>query len=429
MHCNLSRAVSLGVSLFLVALCAPSTVAQDTIAAGFAATTAQPVPVPFAAYATRTNGERVVFDGQSIDLYDADNQLLLHLGDVPGFVFASFVALDPTDSYALVGENSTGDIFRVELDGSGMTTVANLPFNFDCVFEDAAHALVSAATCGFGCGNDIARVEAVGGGSAFVANVPGPSGPLAMHPDGRLFYATQSDMFPAPPGSTDIVSWTPAQLASGNLLGLGDAALFRAGLDGGASMAIDPVFGNVFVAESIFGATSEILEFDGNGALVGAVVSSLDYLGSLELLEGPGTGHFHAWQPGDGVFLHYGNGTDVRTVRPRRPRGQILQFGPVVEFRVTGAVPNGAFLLMWGAQSTYDPNESAHGIFNDFLFVTGMPLNGIRRQPFLFPTDANGASSFTFFDPGGLAGTLVFQGLITDISGTEFLGTTTAALH
>jgi hypothetical protein len=402
--------------------------AQDTLAPGFAASGSQPVPAAFAAYHTLSNGDRVTFDGLSIDLYDADNGFVRHLGDLPSFVFTSFVEADPAETFALVGESSNGDIYKVMLDGSGMTLVATLPFNFDAVFEDGEHALVSAATCGFGCGNDIVRVDTTSGTTAPVALVAGASGPLAMTADGRLLYATVSDTFPPPPGSTDIVSWTAAQLGSGTLLDLGDATLFHGGLDGAASLAVDPVFGNVFLAESIFGATSSVYEFTKQGDLVGPVVQSVEFLANLELREDGGPGHFHAFQPPDGVKLHYSNG-DIATVRPARPQGAVYETGPVTTFEVTGALPDSAMLVLYSGQQHLQPDETAYPVFPDFLFVTGVPLSQWRRGPWLVPIDGTGVGAWSFFDPGTLDGTLVFQGLMTDETGQGFIASSTAAVN
>ena len=213
--------------------------AQDALAPGFALTGTQPLPAPFAAYHTLSNGNRIAFDGVSIDLYDGANNYLMNLGLLPGFVFASFVEADPSETFALVGESSNGDIFKVFIDGSGMSTLTTLDFNYDAVFDSPSSALVSASTCGFGCGNDIVRVHTTTGATTPVAEVPGSAGPVAMQSDGSLLYATISDSFPAPPGSTDIVSWTAAQLRSGTTLDLGDATLFHGGLDGAASLAVD----------------------------------------------------------------------------------------------------------------------------------------------------------------------------------------------
>lgn len=418
---------SLLAGLALCALAVPAT-ASDLVSPGFSITSRAQLPAPFAAYHTLSSGDRVVFDGLSVDLYDGANNYIRNLALLPSFVFASFVEADPSESYVLVGESLNGDLFRVHLDGSGMSTLATLAFNYDAVFDSPTSALVSAATCGFGCGNDIARVDTTSGALSFVANVPGSAGPLAMRADGALLYATVSDQFPPPPGSTDIVAWSASALSSGLLLGLSDATLFHGGLDGAASLAVDPVFGSVFLAESRFGATSTVLEFHPAGARVGAVVRSSNFLSNLELRSGGGPGHFHAYQPQSGVFLHYTNG-DLVTVRPARPQASLVTVGPSTTLELAGAPANGSMLVLWATQAGFDPGESAHALFPDFLFVSGIPLPQIRRAGALVPIDAGGSASWPIaFLPAQHGASLVFQALVLDRTGTRFVGASNAAL-
>ncbi|MDP6540231.1 MAG: hypothetical protein QF903_09810 [Planctomycetota bacterium] len=404
--------------------------AQDTVAPGFAVTGSQPVPASFAAYHTLNNGDRVTFDGVSIDLYDEAGGFLMNLGALPGFVFTSFVESDPSETYALVGESTFGDIYKVMLDGSGLSAVANIPFHYDAVFEGADSALISASPCLCGT-NEIYRLDLTGGAPQPIISVPGASGPVALSNDGDLYYATASAQFPAPPGSTDIVFWTADQLASGSTLTLGDATVFHSGLDGGAALAVDPVYGSLVLAEAVFGSQSRLLEFAPDGDLVGSSVTSSNYLSNVELRATGTTGHFHAWQPDSGVTLHY-NDLDaglIVDVRSHRPRAELVANGSAVTFRVTEALPNSAMLVLWGPQGAYDPDETSYGMFPGFLFHTGLPLASIRRLPFLSAVDGAGVGEFTYFDPGHLAGTLVFQALLLDGSGSGFVGSSRAVLN
>ena len=413
-----------GSMLALSFLALPAT-SQDTIGDGFAQTASQPTPVAFASYDTLTSGERVVFDGLSIDLYDAGGGFVMNLATLGGFVFNSFVEVDPSETFAIIGESSNGDIMKVALDGSGYSTLANLNFNFTATFEDAGHVIVSAATCGFGCGNDLVRVDTSSGATTLLASVQGASGPVALADDGSLFYGTVDA---ANPASTNIIYWTAAQLTGAPVLTEADATLFHAGLEGAASMAIDPVFGNVLLAESIWGGTSRILEFDiGSGALADVVVESTSWLSNIELMQGASVGHFHAYQPQDGVFLHYSNG-DIVTVRAQHPTASHTRVGPVATFSVQGARPNSAMLVVFGPQSQYDPDYLSYQLNFDFQFQSAVPIFQLHRTPLLLPTDANGDGSFQYFDPGHLAGKYVFQAIITDESG-EFIGGTQAALN
>lgn len=414
------------LSILAVSLTALPAQAQDIIGNGFANTASQPNPVAFSSYDTLPSGERVVFDGLSIDLYDGAGGFMMNLASLPAFVFNSFVVADPTNTFAIAGESSNGDIIRVALDGSGWSTIGNLNFNYDAAFEGPNSLLISAATCGFGCGNDIVRMDATTGATTFLANVVGASGPVAVADNGDLFYGTAD--FSAP-NSTQILRWSVAQLNSGLLLSEADAAVIASGLAGAASIDVDPVFGNVFLAESIFGATSRILEFDPNGAgLVDVVVESSSYLGSVELMQDSGIGHFHAYQPQDGVFLHYSNG-DIETVRAQRPTATHVQRGPVATFQVQNAEPNSGVLVLFSSNANYDPNYITYLLNGmDFQFHSSVPVFLQRRTPLLIPTDANGTATFQYYDPGSLAGTLVFQALVTNASGT-FIGSSEAVLN
>ena len=420
-----SAAALLGAAIFTFS---PIGSAQDLIAEGFAQTASQPNPVAYSQYATLSSGDRVVFDGLAIGLYNGNGQLIATLGTLPSFVYASFVELDPTETYALVGESSAGDIFKVALDGSGMSTLTNLFLNYDADFEDDQHVIVSQSSCGAGCPNYLMRVEVNTGAATLVASVPGPSGPLAVAPNGDLYYGTVHPSYPPPPGSSDIIRWSAAQVHGSLPLSEQDATVFHAGLNSAVSLAVDPVYGNVFLAESIWGRPSRIHEFDKqSGEKVAAVVRSSSWISNLELMSGGGPGHFHAYQPADGVFLHYDNG-EIITIAPQRPTASITQTGSNVTFTVEGAKPNGAMLLVWGPQSSYNPLEESYQLAFDFLFHTGISLHELHRLPFMLPIDVHGSGSFSYVDPGNLAGTLVFQALFTD-EVQRFIGSSEAALN
>src|SRR5690606_28465976 len=183
--------------------------------------------------------------------------------------------------------------------------VTNLVFNYDAVFIDDVSAVVSAATCGFGCGNDLVRVNVRTGATQNLILVPGASGPLATGANGDLFYTLVSGAFPPPPGSAQVVRWPAALVNSGAPLQMSDAQVVVPALDGGASMDVDSTLGAIVVAESVFGGTSKIRLYSANGALVSTVVASQDYLSSVELRSGGGLGHFYPYQPADGVYLEY----------------------------------------------------------------------------------------------------------------------------
>lgn len=416
---------------FLVPSVRAAPVASDAIFPGYAPQDEHPIGL-FDAYATLPNHDRLVFDGVSVRREAEDGTFLQLLGTVSSPVYASFVRVDPTSTFALVGESSRGKIYRVDLGGAGFHVLTDLDYNFDARFEDAGHALVSAAPCGFSCGNEIYRVDLATGTASLLASVSGPSGPIALAANGDLYYGVNPD-FPVVTGS--IVRWSAAQVSSGALLTEGSATVLASGIDPASAMEIEPVFGHLFVTQSVWSGTSHVVEYGPSGHVFGSVAASTEFLSGVEFVRTQGPGSFQAFQPA-GVQLLYratdytANTSSIRSVRTRRPRaytsGPGLTGPGMVDFTVTGAQPNASFLVMMGVAANYAPNETAYD-FGTFLFHTGMPLAGIRRLGSV-ATDGNGDGTYQFFNPGGLQGTRVFQGLIRGADGL-FVGSSTEAFN
>ncbi|MDP6519498.1 MAG: hypothetical protein QF411_06335 [Planctomycetota bacterium] len=426
------------LSLAALAVCSLSaslTWASDTITPGFAITASSPAPAYGASYATLSDGRIVTFDSASFDLFAADGTLLQNLGTLPAAVWASFVEIDPSETYALIGESQSGDVFSVDLSGAGVTTVANLPYNFDAVFDTDPHfALISAAICGWGCGNDIVRLEVATGTVTSLAQIAGPSGPLALNALGELYYGTQDPAYPAPPASTDIIYWTAAQLASGAPLDETNATLLAAGFDGASALAVDPASQNLFVAENLYGVSGKIHQLDRFGARVAEVASGLNWLSNMEFMLTGGADTFQAWQPG-GVTMIYRSDdftvytTDRVTITPARPTATISGSVPgAITVTFDGCLPDAAVLLTWGNVSYYNADEFTYDIGLGFPLHFAVPLAAVRRQPFPLPTDGNGTAVFTYYDLGAFAGTLEFQAVLMD-QDLSLLGTSSAVLN
>ncbi len=421
--------------LFLASLVlAPlSSVSADVIGAGYGLDSTRAVPAG-AVHATRADRSRVMFDGSLVWLEADDGSFLTLLASIGPATFPSFVALDPGESYALIGESTNGGLYRVPLVPGPAVFLASLAFNYDAAFADASTAFVSAATCGFGCGNQIWTLDTQTGATSLVASVPGPSGPLARSSAGDLYYAVQSDTFPTPPGAVAIVRWSSAQLAGGPFpLGLAQASTFTSGLDGGAALRIDPVAGHLFVAETVYGADSSLTEIDRFGVVVGTVAESVDPMGSVEILGTAGAGGLAVFQP-QGRELRYRT-TDfnqftaqVAAVSPRRPvLTTVPGPGDTMTLQVSGARPLSAVFVISGPVGLYSPQETAHDLGN-YLFWTGIPFGNIRRAGIQFVTDATGAGQYTFSNPPAIQGTRVLQVLVRDASGT-FRGSSNAAFN
>lgn len=401
-------------------LCLPSFAgAQETIAPGFRVASSAPPAVAFASSDGLANGSRVYFDGLSVDLYDASGNFALNLGNTAGFVFNGFVEIDPTETFAIVSESSNGGVFKAQLDGSGMTQIATIQASYDAVFETATSLLVSATH--FGVGNDILRLDTTTGAFSQVAVVPGWSGPLDLAPNGDLIYGESSI------SGGRILRFASSDLFVGLPLTELDAELLTSGLDGAASLAVDPVFGNIFVTSNIWSVSGLLLELDADGTIVDTIASSANWLTSLEFAAVPGVGHFHRYQSA-GLRLIYGNGTDVVTLEPDRPILTHEHFGNFSTIAVTGAVPNAGALILFGQQDFIVP-EYSDPLGFDFLFTTDLNLAKIRRLGLRIPTDANGEASFSYFNPGGATlGNRWFQMLLTD-SANNFVGTSNSVIN
>lgn len=386
---------------------------------------------------TLPSGRIVTWDGLSVDLWQANGVFLMNLGSVPSFVFPNFVVSTPDGSAVVLGESTHMDVFLAQTDGSGMTPIANLRFNYAAAFSPAGELYVSAALNGFGFGNDIVRVDLAPPASTVVGHVDGPSGPLAFKANGDLYYATQVDTFPPPLGATDVIFWTAAQVANATPLDNANATLFGTGFDGGASLDFDPATGKLFMAETNFSiALNRIVQVKSTQALSPALVVAAHTINSLEVINtGGGSASCDPYQPSDGSNVRY-NTTDFATVsdlgllRPLRPT--LTASGPgttgvgAVTFTLTDGVPDGTMFLFFCDQSAYSPVESTFN-FPGFLFHTGLAISQTRRVPFYIPTDAEGTGTVTFWNAGDLTNAYAYQAFVGTPLAT-FLGASTSTL-
>jgi len=407
----------------------------DTPAPGYSVQSA-PTPAFASPMATLPGGDFVTFDGSTVDRWTAQGAFVGTLGTLPTFVFPSFAIASPSGATVVVGESTNQQIWSVATNGSGMTPLASLTFNYDAAFSPAGDLYVSAATGNFGPGNDVYKVALPGGALTPIAHLAGPSGPIAFDAAGTLYYATQwAGGFPPPAGSTDVLAWSAAAVAAGGL-DESNATLVCSALDGGASLAVDPSTQKLYVAETNFGLASNLVRRVGSVQADSPIVVDTGALSiyGMQFLAGPSPATFDAFQPGSGVRLVYGatdffSASQRSIVAPARPQlalsGPGLQGPGTVTLSLSGGVPNGSAYLLYCQQSLLLPGELAYA-YPGFLFHTKFFLPRTKRLPFLLPADAQGNSVLHIYNPGGLQGLHAYQFLVGSSSGA-FLGSSNSA--
>jgi hypothetical protein len=423
--------------LFQSALALPflfASAVADTPASGYSVTSAAS-PAFAAPMTTLPGGDFVTFDGQNVDRWTAQGAFVQTLGTFAPSVFPSFAVTSPSGTSVIVGESSNQKLFVVPLSGTGPTQLAQLTFNYDATFSPGGELFVSASTGNFGPGNDIYKVGIPGGALTPIAHVSGPSGPIAFDAGGALHYATQSNSFPAPAGSTDVIRWSAAQVAGGGLTNA-NATIVCAALDGGASLALDPSTQKFYIAETSFLLGTNRVRRVGTSQANSPIVvdaGSLSIYG-MQFLPGTSAATFDAYQPSTGMRLVYGatdffSASERSIATPARP--QLTLSGPgltgpgPVTMTLTGGVPNGSAYLLYCGQSALLPTEVPTP-FPGFLLHTTFVLAQTRRMPFFLPADAGGTSVFQIQNPGGLQGLKAYQFLVGSPTGS-FVGSSNEA--
>jgi hypothetical protein len=425
------------VLLALAVLIAP-TAAQDAAGDGFALSS---LTYPGQSLsATFSNGDVLSFDGNSIDRWSADGTHLVNYASLFVPVFASFVALDASEAYALIGENSNGSVSRLDFSSGQLAPLATLNLNFDCVQRDATNWYISAATCGFNCGNEIWSLDATSGATQLEVQVDGPSGPLAIDASGNLYYATQSGVFPALPGSTNVLFFLAWQLAGASVLTNADAFTVGAGFDAGNDLLYDAVASRLYLAENNFGTGSNRVYRVGPTAALSELVvdgAPFRYISNLELFQHAGPSIFAPYQPADGGRMLY-NTTDFfsawerNEVRPQRPDLALSGAGAsgagLLDIAVQAGTRNGFALFaaaptsaVAGSESTL-PLPSATPLLSPFDLGQTVLLPGVSRL------DAQGAVTISVPHQGDLLGLLSLQALLFDSNATPAATTGVANL-
>lgn len=401
---------------------APMATAQDTPRDGFALT---PLTYPGqATVATLSNGDVIAFDGTSVDRFDSNGLLQQNLATFGSFAFGSFLLVDPSESFVILGESSTHDIHKIDLTSGGLNPIANLVFNYDAAFETPTSVIISAANGGFGSDNEVWRLDTDSGATTLVATIAGPSGPVAVDANGDLFYATVSTSFPAPAGTSDVLRFDAVDLTGVPVLDASDATLFGAGFDGAGDMVCDTATGRVYLAENDFGdGTNTVFQVGPTRALSLDVVNGLTFnaIGGLEFDAGTSPATFAPFQPAFGGQLRYTTTNffsifERNQVQPARPAVNLAGPGATgpgaFAVQLTAAPANGVAVFVFGVQSLYSGVELPFLLGGAPIF-SGIDLGTAIIGP-IVGTSASGTAQLNYMNDGTLGGTAVIQAICAD---------------
>jgi hypothetical protein len=361
---------------------------------------------------TLPTNEVLWFDGNDLWL-DAPGQAprsLLHFA-LP--VFGSFT-IEAGAGMLLFGESSTNGLWLVPIHSVPTTQpIATVVFNYDALLLAPGIALVSAKTGGFATpDNELVAVELTTGATQLLARLPGASGPLALAPNGDLYYATSSLLFPTPPGTTTVLRFRRAlvdqALAQHTVLGLPQAELVFAGIDAAADLAFDDD-GDLFFTDWWNNTVGELNDATGPAPWH---TTLLDYsaaavsASSLQFLAANGNAVFEPFQPSAGrLCVHetaWASISQVRTVHTEPATANCTLANPVptgnFAVQVTHGPANGFGLLAIGF---------APGLGDTLLTVPGFeaPLHWDAAMSAAFATwfvsfDGAGNASLPLQNPG-----------------------------
>lgn len=414
--------------------------AQDTPGPGYQrAELTYPGGTPFALTTSTDDGRLIVFDGLTVAVFEeASGALIDVLAEFPAFVFPSFVLVDPIDEYVYVAESTNHTIQRALLTGSGtiqpFTTLLNA---YDASFRDEDTLYVSAASCGFGCGNEIWRFDTTSGAGTVFARADGASGPLAFGTDGSLYYGTATAQFPPPPKPSQVLRFSPAQLDGPPGLTEFDATVVGGGFAGASRFVVDPQTGALFLGLNNFGTgENRIQRVLGSAEESPVVLEGRPFLtiANLDLLSSTGPARFLPHQPAEGGALRYtttdfGALVERHAINPRRPELTFSGAGTTgpgpFELALDSGPAHGLARIFFCPVGLTPPVESVLVRGGVPLFL-GLHLPTAERFPGLWVLDADGRLGLGLDNPGGLEGLASVQLLLFDET-FHLAGTSTTA--
>lgn len=409
-RCNSLSANIAGLTLSTFFACAASLPAQQ-LAEGYGETL---TALPAGAGSVRTVPAGVVyFDGFDLRLVGQTTPLLTF----PSYTFGSFT-LPLGSTHVLFGESSTGDLWRVPVSpGQPPQQVGNLTFNYSAAAFDDDRVLISAKTGGFSSpDNDIWLLDLLTNQTQLVAQFPGASGPVAVDPNGDVYYATTGLTFPQPPGSIEIHRLLRADvenaILAGTVLTLANAQLVATGLDAAGDIAFDDD-GDLFFTDYVNAVVGEIDDVQfatGTPAAGPTVAYGASGLGAASLQFVPETTTtpqvFEPFQPVGGRLLvyetDYASVSQLRDIGAARPSLTASVASPIptgaFDLVTTGGPSNGVGVLAFAVGAPAGPLTLAVPGFEQPLLLDG----ALSTTPVLLtiPFDAAGSSTTTVQNPG-----------------------------
>jgi hypothetical protein len=217
-----------------------------------------------------------------------------------------------------------------------------------------------------------------------------------------------------------------------------DGDVFLSGLDGVSSIAVEPEYGAIYVAETNPDTDTARVLREGGDFLSPMTVFEGDsgtVLSSLQLTGEPGDGLFFPYQPADqgrlNLLRHTVGGTLRVGIDPERPESTLTGPGTSgsgsMTWAASGCPPNAIVLLWLGIPAFAFPGGEyvlpAEGLP---IFWTDYDIGTSSLITFPFVADGNGDLALPLNNNTGLSGgVLSFQGVVLDPATLKVLGSTT----
>ncbi len=373
----------------------------------------------------------VMFDGTTLQL-EPNGQPAQTLLQFSPPVFGAFLR-ELDNGEILFAESSTGEVWRVPLDGSAASLLTTINLPYDAAQIGPQHVVLSAKTGGFAAvDNDLLALDLATGQTTPLGSIAGASGALCRGPAGDLLYATAPANFPPPPQSVDILSFSASQLHDAlqqtTSLQQSNATTLCSGIDAVGYMVLDH--------------DEDLLFSDWLNNSIEEIDDLWSTASRRRLVDYAGTSWYPAWlqyvaaQPHD-VFEPFATGgtllileTDYVvsrsnriTPRPVRLLGPAtpVATGPFAVDVTDGPTQGVAFLALGWAVSGVPTQLTLPGIEQALTWDTGLLHPQVTL---ILPLDAAGGASYALNNPGVLPGLTFHMQCAVLSAGSNVLGGT-----